>query len=264
VSLREVSCRLGERDVVNGLGLDIGAGEYVGLVGPNGAGKTTVLRLMAKLLAPSAGAMWLQGRPLAALAPRQVARVVALVPQAPSLAFGFTVLETVLMGRYAHLGRFEGAGAEDLRIVEEAMALTDTDHLRARSILDLSGGERQRVVLARALAQQPRLLLLDEPTANVDLRHQVELLARIGRLVANGKITAVAALHDLELASRVCHRLVLMSEGAVVADGTPADVVTAARLREVFGVDADITPNAKTGGLSIDVLGATAEGARTM
>jgi iron complex transport system ATP-binding protein len=243
--------------------LAVGAGEMVGLIGPNGAGKTTLLRLMAKLLAPTGGALWLDGAALATLSQRAVARHVALVAQAAPADFAFSVGDVVRMGRHPHRGRFEGESAEDEAIARAAMTMTDTAALAGRPITELSAGERQRVSLARAFTQKPRLLLLDEPTANLDPRHQIRGLEGIRRLVRETRVAAVAALHDLELASRYCARLVLMDRGAIVADGPPGEVLTPQRLRTVYGVVADVVPNAATGGLSITVLEAVEEEATT-
>ncbi len=260
LSVRGLSRRFDGRSAVHAVDLAIDAGEFVGVVGPNGAGKTTLLRLIAKLLEPSGGAVWLEDRLATTMSPPEIARRVAVVPQTHTVAFAFTALEVVLMGRHPHLGRFEREGDEDVRIAREAMALTDTAHLTERPIIELSGGERQRVILARALAQRPRLLLLDEPTASLDLRYRVELLERVAELVRAGGLAAVAAIHDLELASRYCGRMVLMTAGTVVADGPPDEVLTAARLREVFGVTAEVRRHPVTGGLWITVLDATPDG----
>ena len=264
ISVRGLRMGWAQWPVLRSVDLEVGAGELVGLIGPNGAGKTTLLRLMAKLLAPTGGALWLDGAEFAALSQLTVARVVATVAQATPADFSFPVRDVVLMGRHPHRGRFEGESAADDAIAREAMTLTDTTELARRVVTELSAGERQRVSLARALAQKPRLLLLDEPTANLDLRYQIRGLDCVRRLVRETGVAAVAALHDLELASRYCTRLVLMDRGAVVADGPPADVLTAERLRAVFGVVAHVAPNAATGGLSITVLEAFQEEAITM
>lgn len=253
-----VSMRWDGRSVLDRVGLQIRPGEFVGVIGPNGAGKTTLLRLMAKLLEPTGGALFLEGEALTSLSRRAVAQRVAVVPQTTTTAFAFPALEAVLMGRHPHLGRLEPETPEDYRIAREAMALTQTLPFAERPITEISGGERQRVLVARALAQEPRLLLLDEPTANLDLCHQIHVLEIVRRLVRQG-LAAVAALHDLELASRYCERLVLLKAGAVLAEGTPAEVLTVERLAEAFRVRASVSPNPLTGGLQISVLSAEAE-----
>lgn len=259
VSVRGATMRWGARAALKGVDLEVGAGEFVGLVGPNGAGKTTLLRVMAKLLEPTAGTVSLDGRPLDGLSRRALAREVAVVPQTVPASFAFPVGEVVLMGRHPYLGRLQGESPEDHAIAREAMAVTNTSDLAERPMTELSGGERQRVTLARALAQRPRLLLLDEPTANLDLRHQIQILGCVRQRVREQGLAAVAALHDLELASRYCERLIVMEDGAIVADGRPEAVLTPARLRDVFGVRAHVTLNALAGGLSITVLDADQE-----
>ncbi|MGH7319086.1 MAG: ABC transporter ATP-binding protein [Candidatus Rokuibacteriota bacterium] len=261
VSLRRVRLSWGAREAVRSVDLDVHAGEFVGVVGPNGAGKTTLLRLMGKLLEPTGGALWLDGQALAALGRRTIARSVAVVPQTAPIDFAFSVRDVVLMGRHPHLGRFQGEGPEDHAAARGAMEITATVGFAERSITELSAGERQRVMLARALAQCPRLLLLDEPTANLDLRHQLQILDCVRRRVREAGLAAVAALHDLGLASRYCDRLVLMHAGRVVADGMPDEVLTSERLRAVFGVTAHVARSALTGGLSISVVAASEEAA---
>lgn len=256
VSTHNLSKRWHERLAVAGVHLEIAAGEFIGLVGPNGAGKSTLLRLLAKLLTPSDGDVALDGRALTTLSQRDVARRVALVPPATPADFAFPARDVVLMGRYPHVGRVQGETVEDHAIVREAMALTETTAFADRLITELSSGERQRVALARALAQRPRLLLMDEPTANLDLRHQLDVLTCVQRLVQSSRLTVVAALHDLELAARFCERLLVLQDGRIVADGGPKDVLTPANLRRVFGVHAEIAPHPLTGGLTITVLDA--------
>lgn len=258
-----ISMRWDGHSVLDRVRLQIRPGEFVGLIGPNGAGKTTLLRLIAKLLEPTGGVVLLEGTALTALSQRAVAQRVAVVPQATATEFGFPALEAVLMGRHPHLGRFHAETAEDYRIAREAMALTETLPFAERPLTELSGGERQRVIVARALAQQPRLLLLDEPTANLDLCHQIQVLELVRRLVRQG-LAAVAALHDLELASRYCERLVLLRARVVLAEGSPAEVLTVERLAQAFGVRANVSRDLLTGGLRISVLAAEPDGGQTV
>ncbi|WP_447974040.1 ABC transporter ATP-binding protein [Nitrospira sp. Kam-Ns4a] len=241
--------------LVDGVDLSIAPGEFIGLVGPNGAGKTTLLRLLAKLLEPSGGAVLLEGADLARLAQREVARRVAVVPQtAVAVDFAFPVLDVVLMGRFPHRRRFEPLTAEDDALARQAMRETDTTALADRLMTELSGGERQRVVLARSLTQRPRLLLLDEPTASLDLSHQLRVLRLVRQLVETERIATVAALHDLQMASRFCDRVLILKRGALVAAGKPAEVFTPERLADVFGIVARVAPDPLTGGLAITVL----------
>jgi len=246
VALHDLVCRYGVIPALDGVSLTVPAGEFVGIVGPNGSGKTTLLRAIAGLVRPERGTVFVDGADVRGLSARQIARTVALVPQRPQHGFGFTALEMVLMGRAPYLGALDREGAADLAVARRAMEQTRTWHLRHRPVDDLSGGEQQRILLARALTQTPRVLLLDEPTAHLDIHHQVEML----RLVADGNrsgLTVVAALHDLNLASMFCRRLVLLQEGRVVSAGTPEEVLTADRVRRVYGAEVTVRPHPVTG-----------------
>lgn len=235
--------------------LRLSNGQFVGLLGPNGSGKTTLLRVMAGLLAPTEGAVWLDGAGLVSLSSRLIARSLAVVPQMqPAGDFPFSALDVVAMGRYPHRARFQSETPDDWAIARDAMAQTDSAQFADRAVTTLSGGERQRVTVAQALAQRPRLLLLDEPTANLDLAHQLQILKVVRQLVTEHGLGAVAALHDLESASRFCDRLVLLSRGAIVADGTPSEVLTPERLADVYRVRAQVAPHPLTKGLMIHVL----------
>lgn len=254
LDIAELDVRFGARAVLDGVSLHLAPGEFVGLVGPNGAGKTTLLRAIAGTVPARSGRVMLEGHRLDLLEPARIARVIAQVPQSTTIDFGFACLEIVLMGRHPHLGRFEIEGPEDHRIAAEAMRGTETAHLASRPITLVSGGERQRVLAARALAQQPRLLLLDEPTANLDVLHQLRLLDLVRGLVRERGLAALAAIHDLELAARYCDRLLLLKDGRKIADGTPTEVLTSERMAEAFGVHAVVRPEPLTGGLGITVL----------
>ncbi len=237
---------------------ELRGGELVGLVGPNGAGKSTFLRLISGLLRPGAGRVELLGRPLGRYSIREIARLVAHVPQSTAFDFPLTVREVVLMGRSPYLGRFQIEDEQDRVIADAAMRTTDTLRFARRFVNTLSGGERQRVLIARALAQQPRILLLDEPTSNLDIRHQLELLELVRNLAHQQQIGVVAAIHDLPLAARFCDRVALLAEGRIVADGRPADVFTPDQLARVFGVEVTVDREPVTGGLRLVPLRAAA------
>jgi iron complex transport system ATP-binding protein len=236
---------------VRGVTFHAARGSLTGLLGPNGCGKTTLLKLLAGVLTPDSGRISLGGQPLRGLARREVARRVAVVPQETHPAFDYTVMEMVLMGRHPHLGVFQLEGPADLAIGHDALAATGTDHLAARAYMTLSGGEKQRVVIASALAQSPEVLLLDEPTASLDLGYQLEVAALLGRLNRERLVTMVLATHDLNLAASLCDRLVMLRDGGVVAEGLTKDVLTAANVRQVYDVDADVSFHERAGHLTV-------------
>lgn len=224
--------------------LSVGPGSITGLLGPNGSGKTTLLKLLAGILLPSSGAVSLNGRPISGVSRREMARLVGFVPQATHPAFDYTALELVLMGRHAHLGAFALEGPDDIAIAHAAMEATATAGLATRLFRTLSGGEQQRVALASALAQATGALLLDEPTANLDLGFQIEIADLLRTLNRERGVTMVVATHDLQLAARICDHLVLIRDGRVLAQGAPADTITKQTLRALYGVEADIVQDA--------------------
>jgi iron complex transport system ATP-binding protein len=235
VEVRGVSFAYGARPALDGVTFSARAGEFVGLLGPNGAGKSTLVRLVAGLAAPSAGEVRLAGLAPHAAPRRAVARVCAFVPQEPRVSWPFTVRETVMMGRAPRQGLLALPGRFDRGAVDGALEACDLVPLAGRRLDALSGGERRRVFFARALAQEPRVLLLDEPTAFLDLGHQVAAM-QLARVAARGGLCVLAVLHDLNLAAAACDRVLVLSRGRVVAGGPPADVLTEARVREVWGV----------------------------
>jgi iron complex transport system ATP-binding protein len=231
---KQVSGGYEARPVLRGVELAVGAGDFLGVIGPNGAGKSTLLRVMAGVLAPSAGEMLLLGRPLGQYRRREVARILAVVPAPSSPLFSFSVREFVTMGRTPYLGRLQSDRPEDRRLVDESLAAADATGLAERPITELSGGEWQRVNIARALAQQPRVLLLDEPTAFLDLGHQREIFELLSRLNREQGLTVVCVSHDLNLAAEYCPRLAVLAEGAIYADGAPAQVITEETIAAVY------------------------------
>ena len=248
--------RLGDREALADVTFRVDAGEAVALVGPNGAGKTTLLRALAGLQ-PHAGALRLEGHPVRAADARARARRVALVRQQTALPVDFTVREVVAMGRAPHLPWAGRLGPVDRAAVDAALAQTDLADFADRSVRRLSGGEQQRVQLAQALAQDTPTLLLDEPTAHLDVRHQLDLIARVRALADAGR-TVVAALHDLERAAAFAGRLLVLAQGRLVADGPPESVLTEALLADVFGVRAAPEPTAD--GLRIRYFGVVGTG----
>lgn len=241
------------RWVLRDVNLHVEAGEILGIVGPNGSGKTSLLKLLAKLAAAQQGDIALFGTSLAGLSQEDMARTVAFVPQESAQMFPFTVAETVLMGRFPHRRRtrwnlgFGWEDRDDCAAAAQAMATMDISHLAPRAVTDLSGGERQRTMIARALAQTPRVLLLDEPTAFLDLQHQIEICSVLRRLRDDHGLTVVIVSHDLNLASQYCDRIVMIKEGAVRSVGTPSEVMSVEVLREVYGCEVLIDPHPESG-----------------
>ena len=226
----------GERAVLRGVDLNVGAGEVVGLVGPNGCGKTTLIRAITRVLQWDSGEVRLDGVSASVLSRTELARRVAVVPQSPALPVGYTGLDVALMGRTPHLSFLDQEGPEDYETAREALRRLDVIELADRRVDELSGGERQNIVLARALAQDTAVLLLDEPTANLDIGHQITV-ARLAQELAREKgIAVLAAMHDLTLAALHCDRLALMAEGVIFAEGAPRDVLTAENIRQAYGV----------------------------
>jgi iron complex transport system ATP-binding protein len=233
------------------LSFSVGPGEFVGLLGPNGAGKTTLLHLLAGLVSPQQGVIALSGQPLPAYRPRDRARLLATVPQESLLLFEFSVLEVVLMGRAPHLGALALEGPADLQAAREALAQVEIEPLADRPLSALSSGERQRALIARALAQRPRVLLLDEPTAFLDLKHRLQIYEILRRLGVESGLAVVAVSHDLNLAARYGTRLVILDRGRVVADGDPAALVTPDLLRDVYETEAMVGRDPATGAVFV-------------
>ena len=265
----------GDTPVVRGVSLEVPAGGFVGIIGPNGSGKTTLLRLLAGTRRPQRGTVELDGAPLASLKRREVARRMAVVPQETQLAFEYSVLEVVLMGRYPHLGALELEGPHDVDLARAALAATGTLPFETRPFSTLSGGEKQRVVIAAALAQvgpvgpwvrgsvgpafphapagtsRTSILLLDEPTAALDLKYQLETAALLRSLHQSHPLSVVVSTHDLNFAAALCRTLVMLKDGRVLAAGAVDDVLTPARIRDLYEVDAEVARHPRTGSLTV-------------
>ena len=254
VSAQDLFYEVQAETLLDGVTLHADRGQLVGLIGPNGAGKSTLLRAISGILGYRDGAVRLDGADIKSLSSKAIAAGLALVPQIAPYTHGFTCIELVLMGRYPHLGRFQIEGKEDDRIARDAMRLTEIEQFADRTLDTLSGGERQRVFVSRALAQQPRVLLLDEPTSNLDVLHQLKVFDLVRKLVDEG-LTAIAAIHDLNMAARYCDRLVLLTGGRVLAEGSPEEVLSPETIESAFGVKAAVYREPVTGALAIGLIG---------
>lgn len=237
----------GTSDVLRDISLKIGRGEFVGILGPNGSGKTTLLKLISGTLKVRDGKLVLDGKDMNNMRHKERARTVAVVPQETSIPFSFSALEVVLMGRAPHLPPFGFEKKADIVIAKNAMEATDVSELAARSIEELSGGEKQRVIVARALAQEPKLLLLDEPTTFLDIRHQMDLYRIVKKRNKEEGLTVVTVLHDINLASTFCDRIIFLKKGAIVADGSPHEVIKYAKIKDVFETEVYVGINDLTG-----------------
>lgn len=226
------------RVVLQDISFTVPEGEILSLLGPNGSGKTTLLRCFNKILYPQQGRVLVKGQPLGHTPLRELAKLIGYVPQQEAVTFPFSVFETVLMGRRPHVGW--RLGSHDLEIVQACLRSLNLEHLSQRQITALSGGERQRVAIARALAQEPQILLLDEPTSSLDLRHQLEVMETVAGLVKSRNMTAVLAMHDLNLAARFSDQIVLLHHGHLFCAGHPGTVLTRDNIRTVYGVEAEI------------------------
>ena len=235
IEIRNVSLQYGSSDVVRDVSVQIEEGEFFVIIGPNGAGKTTLLKSITGLHHLTAGEILLRQKSVTKYSRKELARSLAMVPQHINAEFPFTVAETVIMGRYPHLGLLAVEGKHDLEIAEQAMAFTEVLHLADRRLGQLSGGERQRVIIARAICQQSKVLLLDEPTASLDPAHQLRIMDLMERLRQQEQITIIMVSHDLNLASAYADRLLLLNEGRVAALGTPNEVLSVETLEQSYG-----------------------------
>ena len=237
LALEHINYQAGERQILKDISLHVASGELVAIVGRNGAGKSTLLHVIAGLLPVSQGDVRLDGQPLSRFTRKGIARQMALLPQQARIDFGFQVHDIVRMGRHPHRGRFRSASPHDEVVVQQAMQVTGTEFLAQRLITEVSGGERQLILFAQALAQEPQFLLLDEPTANLDIAHQCHVLQLLQGLARDG-MGVVAVIHDLSMAVRCFPRLILLDDGTIVRDGPPTEVLSVETIKRVFRVQA--------------------------
>jgi iron complex transport system ATP-binding protein len=247
LTLRRVGFRYATSWAVKGVDLDVFPGEMLGMLGPNGSGKTTLLKILDGMLLPHEGEVLVRGKSMAHLKRGEIAKVVALVAQENFFRFAFSVLEVVLMGRFPHLGRLQFEGDKDLKIAADALKATHALDLSERSIHELSGGEKQRVLLARALAQEPSAILLDEPTSFLDLKYKKEIFDLIAGLTKEKGLGVVIVSHDIDLVSQYCHRIAMLKQGAVHMTGIPDQVIDAASIETVYECAVLVDRNPITG-----------------
>ncbi|MCL5040600.1 MAG: ABC transporter ATP-binding protein [Firmicutes bacterium] len=235
------------REVLTDLSLEVRQGDFVAIVGPNGSGKTTLLRTISRVLRPERGVVLLTGEDLNKFSQRQIARRLGVVPQASVAVPDFTVEEMVMLGRSPHQGRLQGESRRDLEVVRQALRLTGSLELRDRLFNELSGGEKSILVIARALAQEPELLLLDEPTSHLDINYQREILQLLRGLSAKQGLTVISVLHDLNLASHFAQRLIMLQDGLIQSAGTPREVLTPENIWQVYRTEVLVIPHIATG-----------------
>jgi len=237
IEMQNVCLGYGRKVVLEDINFQVMPGEMVGLIGPNGCGKSTIIRALSRIITPHSGKILVDGKDVVRIPRRDLALLLGVVPQMPLLPSVFTAFEVVLMGRNPHLGLFQYEGPRELAITWRAMERTATHSLAERRVSELSGGEIQCLLMARVLAQETKAILLDEPTANLDIGRQIEILDLIKNLCQENNLAVLAALHDLNLASQYCDRLVLINNGRVHAEGTPREVIVPRNIKEVYGAE---------------------------
>jgi iron complex transport system ATP-binding protein len=255
LEMRNVTLGYNHQPVLRDITLKAAPGEMVGLIGPNGSGKSTIIKALSRVINPDSGEITVNGRNINQISRRELACMVGVVPQLPLLPSAFTAIEIVLMGRNPHLGLFQSEDRRDWALAWQAMQKTSTDSLAGRRVNELSGGEIQCVLIARVLVQETGAILLDEPTANLDIGRQVEILDLIKQLCAGKNLTVLAAIHDLNLAAQYCDRVVLIHEGHIHAEGTPREVITGENMAQVYGA-ANCVYTHPVNGLPTVLLGA--------
>lgn len=254
INVREIYFRYAHQWVIEDLSFRVEVGEFWGIIGPNASGKTTLLKILYGFIDPQRGGVFIDGGELRRMKRPDIAKKIAVVPQETQISFPFTSFEVVLMGRSPYLGRLQFEGRDDFEIAERAMRLTDTLRFSRRPINELSGGERQRIFIARALAQEPEIILLDEPTSNLDISHQVEFYDLISRLNREKNLTILTVSHDINLASEYCRKIILLKEGRIFKMGSPKEVVAEEHIRQVYGNRVLVDENPVTGSPRITLL----------
>ncbi|MDD5449708.1 MAG: ABC transporter ATP-binding protein [Candidatus Omnitrophica bacterium] len=234
LKVENLSSGYSSRPVIKGLNFSVDKGEFIGIIGPNGAGKSTLIKTISRAMRPSAGHVYYDAKDIYKISLNESARSIAVVPQDTLIIFEFLVKDIVMMGRFPHIKRFKRETEADFKAVARCLDLTNTGGLAKRLINELSAGERQRVIIAKALAQEPGLLILDEPTSHLDISHQIEIFDLLKRLTKEEGLTIICVLHDLNLAAEYCDRLILMNEGLIREQGAPKEVLTYEIIEEIY------------------------------
>ncbi len=247
MQIQDVSARYGDTLALDRISLDVREGEMVGLIGPNGAGKSTLIKVISGVMNPSSGEVYINGQPITSLSPAERARKLAVVPQARQLGGAFSVRQAVLLGRTAYLGFLGNPAEKDLQMLDWAMKITAVDSLADRKLAEISGGEQQRVLLARALAQNARVLLLDEPTTHLDLKYQVSLLKLLRDLVEQEGLSVLMALHDLNQVSSTVDRVALLVDGVMRSEGKPEEVLIPENIQDAYQTEVETFLHPRTG-----------------
>lgn len=243
INIESLNWKYGNTNVLKNIDLEFHSNKIYGLIGPNGSGKTTLLRNITRSLNTPSNTVFFKNKDLNDYSTKELSRMISYVPQSTDIEFEFSVMDIVMMGRSPHLRRFQSESKSDIDIVENAMKLTNVTHLKFKNISEVSGGERQRVIIARALAQQTELIILDEPVSQLDIHHQVEILDILKNLVSKKDITVILSLHDLNIASEYCDELVLMNSGEVFKVGDVETIITSDNINEVYGLPTLVIEN---------------------
>lgn len=246
LELKNISFAYGSKDVLKDISLDIEEGDFISIIGPNGSGKSTLIKIMNNIYQPKTGEVILRDKIISSYKIKDIAKEISLVPQEVDINYDFTVEDIVAMGRYSHLKALENESDEDYKIIEEAMTLTNVYNLKDRKVTEISGGEKQRTMIAKAIAQDSNIILLDEPTSSLDMNHQIEIMDFLTKLNKEKKLTVITVLHDINLASRYSNKLILIKDGRVIDRGSPAEVVTEENMRDAYNLEAAIDLNRYT------------------
>ena len=249
--IRELSFSYRSAKTLADIVLEVMGNEILGIIGPNGSGKTTLLKCMNKKLKPQTGTVLVNGENILKMNSKEVANNIGVVPQVSTVSFPFTVYDLVMMGRYSHKRRFDTENDVDRSVVSECLARTGIEHMADRLITEISGGEYQKVIIARALAQQPKILLLDEVTLHLDINHQIEILNLIQSLSEENNLAVVMVLHELSLAARYSTKTIMLRKGRIFASGRPEDVISVENIRDIYGIEAEIGRSSKGNYLNV-------------